>query len=268
MTRMQNAGPEERSAFVRNPRPLISQAVEESLRAAGRLDYLSPAGEEEAIEAVAGPVLVETREYSERVTGIAVYAKPTLDVLQGSGTTWLPEYFTDLVVQALSRMTGQALADLCGAVHDAMTSGKETVDVAGQALPATSETLRALQVRQEMRAREEQEQPTPTSNDQPDDCAPTKGPVIIETKDNFEDLHWRPKRGQRISQIDLSAPSGIATSLKQHQTESLSWQMDAWSAGLPGVLNADEQGLGKTLQTIAFLRWLKSLLLNESGLTA
>ncbi len=26
---------------------------------------------------------------------------------------------------------------------------------------------------------------------------------------------------------------------------------------MPGILNADEQGLGKTLQTIAFLRWLK-----------
>src|SRR5690606_33217734 len=52
-------------------------------------------------------------------------------------------------------------------------------------------------------------------------------------------------------------PSGIRTPLKEHQVESLSWQIDAWSAGLPGVLNADEQGLGKTLQTIAFLKWLK-----------
>lgn len=34
--------------------------------------------------------------------------------------------------------------------------------------------------------------------------------------------------------------------------------MSAWRAGLPSVLNADEQGLGKTLQTIAFLTWLKA----------
>jgi SNF2 family DNA or RNA helicase len=34
--------------------------------------------------------------------------------------------------------------------------------------------------------------------------------------------------------------------------------MQAWTAGLPGILNADEQGLGKTLQTIAFLTWLKA----------
>lgn len=34
----------------------------------------------------------------------------------------------------------------------------------------------------------------------------------------------------------------------------MEWQKACWSAGLAGVLNADEQGLGKTLQTIAFLR--------------
>ena len=49
----------------------------------------------------------------------------------------------------------------------------------------------------------------------------------------------------------------IRTALKAHQVESLHWKINAWKAGLPGVLNADEQGLGKTLQTIAFLRWLK-----------
>ncbi len=52
-------------------------------------------------------------------------------------------------------------------------------------------------------------------------------------------------------------PSIVRTPLKDHQRESFAWQVDAWKAGLPGILNADEQGLGKTLQTIAFLAWLK-----------
>jgi SNF2 family DNA or RNA helicase len=45
----------------------------------------------------------------------------------------------------------------------------------------------------------------------------------------------------------------------------LSWAQAAWRAGLPGILNADEQGLGKTLQTIAFLAWLKERLAEEDG---
>ena len=42
-----------------------------------------------------------------------------------------------------------------------------------------------------------------------------------------------------------------------HQEKSLNWQIDAYLAGIPGILNADDQGLGKTLQTIAFLSWLQ-----------
>lgn len=51
-------------------------------------------------------------------------------------------------------------------------------------------------------------------------------------------------------------PPGILTRLKDHQVNCLEWQIRAWKAGLPGILNADEQGLGKTLQTISFLVWL------------
>jgi SNF2 family DNA or RNA helicase len=53
-------------------------------------------------------------------------------------------------------------------------------------------------------------------------------------------------------------PQAIRTTLKPHQVEAFKWAVQAWQAGLPGILNADEQGLGKTLQTIAFLNWLQA----------
>jgi hypothetical protein len=61
MSAMQRAPSEERAAFIRNPRPRITDAIEATLRKDGRLDNLSPEAEEEAIENVAGPVFVETR---------------------------------------------------------------------------------------------------------------------------------------------------------------------------------------------------------------
>ncbi len=64
MARMQHAPASERESFLRNPRPLITEAVEAALRSEGRLDGLDSIGEEEAIETAALPLLVETQEYA------------------------------------------------------------------------------------------------------------------------------------------------------------------------------------------------------------
>ena len=80
MSRKQRAGPAEREAFVRNPRVAIVVATAERLREAGELDGLKPEGEEEAIEAKAGPAFIETVEYSGRVIGTRVYENPELDM--------------------------------------------------------------------------------------------------------------------------------------------------------------------------------------------
>ncbi len=85
--------------------------------------------------------------------------------------------------------------------------------------------------------------------------AEKSAPIILKTADNFEDLTWCPDRGPRPSDLGDAVPATIRTKLKEHQVEALRWQIAAWKAGLPGILNADEQGLGKTLQTISFLVW-------------
>ncbi|MEA5159811.1 hypothetical protein U5903_03395 [Cereibacter johrii] len=109
MAEKQRAPVAEREAFVKNPRPAISAAIEAHLRASGKLDGLNPVGEEEAVESVAGPMLVETREFSERVTGLTVYQKGAPS-WQSSGTTWLPELFPGHVAEALDRMEAPELA--------------------------------------------------------------------------------------------------------------------------------------------------------------
>ena len=75
---------------------------------------------------------------------------------------------------------------------------------------------------------------------------------------NEAELRWIASLKPRDGAASTDRPDTIRTVLKHHQTESLDWQIAAWVAGLPGVLNADEQGLGKTLQTIAFLTWLQA----------
>lgn len=49
----------------------------------------------------------------------------------------------------------------------------------------------------------------------------------------------------------------LATILKPHQEEGLTWLRESYRTGRPGVLLADDMGLGKTLQGLAFLAWLR-----------
>ncbi|WP_036290012.1 DEAD/DEAH box helicase [Methylosinus sp. PW1] len=250
MAEMQRAPKAEREAFIRNPRPRITEAVEAALRRDGKLDNLSPEAEEEAIEAAAGPLFVETREFSERVTGIALFQKPTIDGFKNSETTWMPEEFARRVAEALDDLPTERLEGLRDEVRAAIERGQEAVFLDDVPLPARPETLTTIDAHLD-RKRQTQDQ----TDDKP---LQDKGPYVLDGKKNFEQLEWFSKLDPRHPLIPASPPTSIRTPLKQHQIESFEWQVDAWRAGLPGILNADEQGLGKTLQTIAFLVWLKS----------
>ncbi|ETD86669.1 DEAD/DEAH box helicase [Rhodobacter capsulatus] len=251
MAEMQRAPREERSAFIRNPRPRISAAIEAALDARGDLAGLDDAAREESIERTAGPVLVESAEYeafSARVTGIELFEKPALDLFAGSGTTWLPEVFSADVARHVAALPIGRLETLARDLERAIAAGEPGVAAGEVQVPARPETLAAVKGEIAARGRA----PEPTAEPQ----GPSPGPLVLQTADNFEDLHWRPATPPRAAILPLRLPHALRTALKDHQTEAFDWQGRAWSAGLPGVLNADEQGLGKTLQTISFLVWL------------
>ncbi|MER9144265.1 DEAD/DEAH box helicase [Mesorhizobium sp. M0871] len=251
MADMQRAPPEERRAFVRNPRARITEAVEAHLRQQSGFQELSSAAQEEAVEAAAGPLLIETEEYSrfsERVTGIEVYTGNPVTESASSGTTWLPEAFAEAVLKRLDNLSTPKLEDLRDRVQMAIDRKEATLPFENIEFPANSQTLQILEGRLQSRKAVEAES---------DDVEVARnGPIVLKTEVNFEDVTWRPTRGPRPSNHSDAIPHAIKTRLKEHQVDSLFWQIESWRAGMPGILNADEQGLGKTLQTIAFLTWL------------
>ncbi|MDX0072484.1 DEAD/DEAH box helicase [Sinorhizobium meliloti] len=252
MAEMQRALPDERRAFIRNPLPRITEAMEAQLRASGQLDGLSPQAEQEAIEAAVGPVLIETREFSERVTGIVKYEKPGLGGFEDSGTTWLPEDFSARLVDILDRQSLVELQNLRERIQEAIATGRSTVDFEDMQVPARPEMLKLIDDR--MAA-------VDSDDGGKDEAEPEKaGPFVLDTEVNYDDLKWLAALRPRMTDFPDSLPKGIRTPLKEHQKESFAWQAAAWRAGLPGILNADEQGLGKTLQTIAFLARLKEVI--------
>lgn len=248
MARMQHAPASERESFLRNPRPLITESVEAALRSEGRLDGLDSIGEEEAIETAALPLLVETQEYADRVTGIGVFRKPDLQIGLDSGTTWLPEAFAGQLVRALEALAPAEVDALHHRVSDAMAAGETTVPFAELDLPARPEALALIEHYRGSDA---------APGDDHETGRRPSGPLVLETLVNFDELKWTAQVKPRLATGPDTLPSIVLTPLKDHQRESFAWQVAAWKAGLPGILNADEQGLGKTLQTIAFLAWLK-----------
>lgn len=60
----------------------------------------------------------------------------------------------------------------------------------------------------------------------------------------------------------LEIPAGLTSTLREHQKHGLLWLQRCWKKGMPGALLADDMGVGKTIQSVSFLRWL-----NDTGET-
>lgn len=247
--------PDERSDFIRNPRARITDALERELRRTGKLDGLTPQAEEEVIEDAAGPLFVETQEFSERVKGIKAFEK-SLEAAFGGGTTWLPEGFERILSRALASAPINSVVELEKNLRDAVTHKDESVSFTDITVPANPQMVEIVSGHIANRRSLE--------NDNDKD-RPVSGALVLDTEKNFDEVRWQPGLRARSASVPSSLPETIKTPLKQHQIESFDWQIRAWSSGLPGILNADEQGLGKTLQTISFIVWLKSHMANASA---
>lgn len=250
LARVQQEPVASREAFIRNPRARITQSVEKALRDSGDLDGLSPEAEEEAIEAIAGPLFVETREFADRVIGIKVFEKAA-GTFSSSGTTWLPEDFAKKLAAELTDMSTSQLMDLREQTALAIKSDDQAVTSGDITFPARPEALSMID---EVLSSRDPRQIDDHASQPPEKT----GPIILDALDNTDALRWQARLKPRHASVGNGLPGTIRTILKQHQTSSFDWQVAAWKSGLPGILNADEQGLGKTLQTIAFLAWLKA----------
>jgi len=253
MTDKQKAPIAERKAFIENPRPSINEAIERYLDAQGRLEGLDDLSREALIESVADPMVVETDEYSARVIGLKRYTKPSDYPDNFEGNAWLPEEIPHGIARIIEPLDIPALEHIKSDIETALTQGQSEVSFGDTQLPATLAMSKAIDNRLGILREESEGIATPDASKQETSTAP----IILDTRDNFDEVCWKPERSPRSVQGQSVIPSGIKTPLRQHQLDSFHCQLNSWQSGMPGILNADEQGLGKTLQTITFLRWLQ-----------
>jgi hypothetical protein len=248
---MRGASEERKRAFVKNPRTQIA------------LDLGLEPG-----DAAISALFVETKQYSDRVIGLGVWEKPELSWLSKASTEWLPEKFPVVVDGQRAEITLKEAQKLSADVPEAEAAGREHV-IVGQTevtLPVARDVLRQVAdvihdsqpVGSDSQFMEPENPAVPAggSMSPPTPCEP----VVVKIETNFEDVTFEVIRKSRDAVIAAKPPSDLMgrTTFKPHQDEGFDWLVSAWKAGWPGILLADDMGLGKSFQGLAFLAWLKA----------
>ncbi|MEC9344624.1 MAG: SNF2-related protein [Pseudomonadota bacterium] len=249
----QQAPLEERKAFFANPKPAMRQALE----AKRDQDIDSPdaaMASEEAVDTVLEALFQETLEYADRAIGTGVWQKPELEFLPKVSNVWLPETFAvnlDGTWVNVSESTAPAARK---ELQAAIAEGRPSVEIDGKPVPATPQALVDFDRQVRIRGAPPAPEPAP----KPEELAgPEK--IVVTVHANFVEEDWEPKTQPREAPLGMPLPDSIRTRAMAHQVEGIDWQIATWRAGMPGILNADDQGLGKTFQTLAFLAWLRSV---------
>ena len=251
----QQGTPEERRGFASNPRAAIAERLAEKARAQD--PDADPGEMTEAVDGQTRRLFVETPEYALRAVEVKLWEPPDLDFLPRLPTAWWPEQFAVEIAGKRLQLTPATATDLEKRLHEAAEAARPHVQFQGQNVPVTPEAREELSRQLGRLGREDSK---PDTEETPSTPATRRkaGSVVADPMENFEREDWRPEIDPRLAVAsDPEWPSRLRSSPYPHQLTCFRWLVESWAAGQPGVLNADDQGLGKTLETLAFLAWLQ-----------
>ena len=239
-----------RRAFATNPHAAILERMIEQAQ-----DKQTEDGLNENIEARTETVLIETPEYIDRATGIGLWETPALNFVPETRSVWLPEIFTLDLGGVWVRIDKDTIQTLREKIVAGRKDRQTQIRHEGQDIPVTEEVIKTLE---ETIGRIEPQETSEESGEGETEHERATKPIVVHVHENFVEENWQPKTPPRTALIPADTPESISTPLLSHQKKGLQWQIEAWKSGISGILNADDQGLGKTLQTLAFLAWLQS----------
>ncbi len=212
--------------------------------------YLREALEEASIEAELDSVFFD-EGLSERVRGLGIWEPKVLPWIKRSAEAWLPPETVGLKIDSESvAVPPERIPELKGRIRDAIAQGRPTVDFEGHSIPATPETLEALD-----RVEEERKLSGKPSRET-EEKEGKHGKQVLLIQENLEELGYQAQ-GQKRKGLTGSLPRNLKSKLLRHQEQALHWLQEHWMEGSTGALLADDMGLGKTLQALAFLSCLQ-----------
>ncbi len=229
----------ERRDFLRNPRTVLAQVL----------------GEDG--DALAQTIFVETAQYSDRVHGLGLWEKPSLPWITKKSNQWLPERFPVTIGSKTVDTSAEEIDELEITYTNAKANGDDKVDFQGEsfAIDEVGEALASLRGEDP-----ERETDDPTTNAELQNQLPEKDNSVLLIQENLEANEYTAKFSQRTNRTPLAFPKVWinGTVPKRHQLDGFEWICNAWKQGWPGVLLADDMGVGKTFQALAFLAWIRA----------
>lgn len=228
--RNQQGSETDRRNFLRTPRAYLRDALSETLS-------------EQELESL----FCETDEYSRRVREIGIWKPKILPFIRPASQPWLPPVESGICVDdSRFSIPPDEIEAVITEVQKAMAEEKPEISYSGSSLPATPETIAALeQLRSQFQGRA-----TKTL----DKAKSEKVALLI--LDNLETLEFSPDIRPGKGTLG-SPPLCLVSQLLPHQVEGYRWLQDLWISGSRGGVLADDMGLGKTIQTLAFLAWVQ-----------
>ena len=242
----QKASSVERRSFLSAPQKIIR----EELKLDDRDD-----------DEIADRLFVETRQFSERVSGIEIWQKPVLPWIKPKPNSWLPESFGlrlgDPPNDKYIELNYGDATQISNQVKQALSDNVALISWEGEDIPASPATLRAVSgiadLEQQIAKKD-----GPQSSQQ--NTALPLDTFFLQVGQNFENLEYTRIPSPAILAkpfIVPSLPEGLVSSPQPHQLQAFAWMTEAFMRKLPGILLADDMGLGKTFEALMFLAWLK-----------
>ena len=235
---------EEKRSFLRNPQLFIKETIKEK--------EAENDTEAEDNRINIDNLFIETKQFSERVTGLGIWKPPELPWLAKEANEWSSDSYHFEIENKIVSFPKDDLKGVIKTIEKNLDDSNDTTEINGVKIKTDSDFLGQLKSL------------LPYDDiDRPPEDKPEKekkdGPFILLTEENFEDIKFQltiRARNKLINNIKSEYISPEIT-LKKHQEVGLKWLVESYNQGMPGVLMADDMGLGKTLQSLTFLSLLK-----------
>ena len=215
----------EKRDFIRNPRAAVCQAM--------GLEGGSP---------LAAALFIETKQYSERVIGLGIWAKPTLPFLSRICENWLPETFSVSIGGKPVAVTRGEIERLAADVDDAVASGVDTVLFKGKELSRNDAKV-IVEDALKLAALEGDGVGEVAENDGTAAKASKEGEqrsekLVLVATTNFDGVEYEQQRKKREAYISRSIPGERlgAVTLKPHQDVGFNWLLEGWCSELAPVV--------------------------------
>ena len=205
-------------------------------------------------------IFIETRQFSDRVTGIGLWEAPDLPWLESEPQDWRADTYSFYVQGKTISIPTPDLEKEVDRLTAAIQSGAEKVEIGGQVISPNQSFLDFLTTLLPVRPDQPPKPPKPPKPEK-------EGSFVLLTKENFDSVQYNSRLVPRLDTLSAEPPEckNPKIVLKAHQTSGLNWLVESYNRGYPGVLMADDMGLGKTLQALMFLAIMVETGKTETG---